>query len=318
LDVDNDGRLSEEERQRIAENVQKLDLDNDGTISTAELNPLGGFDQPMSEPQESSSSDSVLVALSAASRRGLASRLIERYSQSKRGTETPSGLRPIELGLAEPDFKRFDIDGEGTLDLNELMHWLRHAVPAVEVAVRLGKREAAQMPIEVIHSEDRLPASLRTEATDRAVLAIGKRRIEMEIDYASHGDRIVLQVGPQAQNLYEILDTNGDSRLSPRELRAATGRLQLLGGDVALSEIPTPARLAFRLAASNAGPSQEDGNGKASAGPAWFPLMDTNGDGDLSPSEFLGRREQFRALDADGDGLIDIDEASKYSAFPIK
>ena len=44
-------------------------------------------------------------------------------------------------------------------------------------------------------------------------------------------------------------------------------------------------------------------------GPAWFVRMDLNGDQDLSSREFLGTTEQFSALDHDGDGFIDVQEA---------
>ncbi len=38
--------------------------------------------------------------------------------------------------------------------------------------------------------------------------------------------------------------------------------------------------------------------------------MDRNGDGDLSPNEFLGRRDLFDKIDRDGDDLISPDEAN--------
>jgi hypothetical protein len=39
--------------------------------------------------------------------------------------------------------------------------------------------------------------------------------------------------------------------------------------------------------------------------------MDRNNDGDLTWNEFLGPREVFHKLDADGDGLLDPVEAAK-------
>jgi hypothetical protein len=42
--------------------------------------------------------------------------------------------------------------------------------------------------------------------------------------------------------------------------------------------------------------------------------MDRNGDGDLSPGEFLGKSEVFKEMDADGDGLVSLSEALAYEA----
>jgi hypothetical protein len=49
-------------------------------------------------------------------------------------------------------------------------------------------------------------------------------------------------------------------------------------------------------------------------GPLWFRKMDRNGDGDVSPREFLGSRDDFRRIDTDGDGLISAEEAERYDA----
>jgi hypothetical protein len=48
--------------------------------------------------------------------------------------------------------------------------------------------------------------------------------------------------------------------------------------------------------------------------PEWFRKMDTNGDGFVSPREFLGSRADFNRIDTNGDGLIDPQEAERYDA----
>jgi hypothetical protein len=42
--------------------------------------------------------------------------------------------------------------------------------------------------------------------------------------------------------------------------------------------------------------------------------MDTNGDGDVSPREFLGERKTFDQLDTDEDGLLSREEARRAKA----
>ncbi len=136
-----------------------------------------------------------------------------------------------------------------------------------------------------------------------------------------------LLVSEKGTGLFDLLDRDRDGRLSLRELRAAP---QL------------PARLGLRR---EAGLSRSDflpgyqvavGLGRASLGAdgatvatrqmsalaltwgrpelVWFYKMDRNGDGDVSPREFLGPRETFRKLDADGDGLIGEAEAARADA----
>ena len=48
--------------------------------------------------------------------------------------------------------------------------------------------------------------------------------------------------------------------------------------------------------------------------PVWFRKMDRNNDGDISPREWLGTDEDFKAIDTDGDGLISIVEAIAFEA----
>ena len=137
--------------------------------------------------------------------------------------------------------------------------------------------------------------------------------------------RVSLNIADEGRAFFEILDRDKDGRLGRRELRVAARSLKPFDRDgdgrVRLAEIPRTSRLAI-----GRGPYFPNRRGgdfdtydspiatrPGAKGPevAWFRKMDRNRDGDVSPREFLGTPDDFRKLDADGDGLIDETEAAK-------
>lgn len=132
----------------------------------------------------------------------------------------------------------------------------------------------------------------------------------------------------QVPNLFQLLDANGDGRLSVKELRTAFDRLQPLepsGGKEITRAILQPSvtvrmgNTVYGAADTAISNIQSDmmgyGSPKApAAGPVWFRKMDRNGDGDISRAEFLGSREEFDKLDTNHDGLISLEEAEAFEA----
>jgi Ca2+-binding EF-hand superfamily protein len=130
----------------------------------------------------------------------------------------------------------------------------------------------------------------------------------------------VLTVSELGRGLFELLDADRDARLSVRELRTAWERLAPYdrGGAVAKADVPRQYQVTVSLGRSfrvrfSANPAGSTPR-PAERGPLWFRKMDRNGDGDVSPREFLGTAEEFRRLDLDGDGLVSADEAERFEA----
>jgi Ca2+-binding EF-hand superfamily protein len=139
--------------------------------------------------------------------------------------------------------------------------------------------------------------------------------------------QVVVHITDEGRSLFSLLDENQDGRLDLRELTRA-GRL-LTPKQIALGRDDIPRRLSVAIEQGSPGKSFGPvlivGNRNtvaakktaAKAGPSWFQAMDRNGDGYLSPSEFLGAPDLFAKYDRDGDGFVSVDEANR-AATPKK
>jgi len=133
--------------------------------------------------------------------------------------------------------------------------------------------------------------------------------------------QIRARAADQEDALFTALDTNGDGRLTAREIYGAPSVLSKLDsnhdGKLQSHEIPGTMAVGFVRGDANQDnallvmPAVSQRNNDETA-PAWFVGMDSNGDGDISPREFLGSGDKFRQLDADGDGFVSGDEASQF------
>ncbi|MCA9162046.1 MAG: hypothetical protein KDA62_03675 [Planctomycetales bacterium] len=135
--------------------------------------------------------------------------------------------------------------------------------------------------------------------------------------------RVQLQIVDRGQDLFRMLDTDRDSRLSPREFQTARSRLpqwdQDGDGFVAIEELLHQYQFSVEPVSINAfggiagqgrrGPYAGISGQMQSPRVTWHSKMDRNGDGDITQREFLGPREVFEQLDADKDGLLSVIEA---------
>jgi Ca2+-binding EF-hand superfamily protein len=119
--------------------------------------------------------------------------------------------------------------------------------------------------------------------------------------------------------LFAVLDADRDERLDPRELEAVSERLAALDrdGDGLVSPEDIPEAMVIGLARGSLEnidalftPPPVIARGPAENAPRWFTTMDANSDGAISHREFLGSAEKFAELDADGNGLLELGEAS--------
>lgn len=142
-------------------------------------------------------------------------------------------------------------------------------------------------------------------------------------DTAAVQDQVVMTVENDGKSLFEILDTDLDQRLSPRELQRSLQRVKEYDGNQDQSLDTSELRGHFKLTFELGKPelfvfdprinamsmNQNRPVQRTLTGPRWFQRMDRNRDGDISPREFLFAPSLFIKLDLDHDQLISPAEA---------
>ena len=156
-----------------------------------------------------------------------------------------------------------------------------------------------------------------------------RKELESYLNLIGEGGNsfVTFQVNDQGRNLFTVLDANGDGQLSIREMRTAWERVKPLckdGKGLIQGDLPRSINISLMqgnsfggqrfVVAFPGGPMMITRTKNTGALPMWFVKMDRNGDGDISPKEWLGTEEEFRMIDTDGDGLISGDEARQYEA----
>jgi Ca2+-binding EF-hand superfamily protein len=205
-------------------------------------------------------------------------------------------LDPIVAALdtAMRQFNQLDADGNGYLGRDETMERTRF--------------------------ERGLFDLLDADGDDKIFVDEMKQYVRARAETAGATCRV--NVYDTGNGFFMALDANADGRISVRERRKAAAGLAQLERDgkagIAEREPTRHFHIEFvRGSYQLFGPSEEllaqtpAFQQRTPTGPIWFQRMDRNNDGDLTWNEFLGPREVFHKLDANGDDLIDPQEASK-------
>jgi Ca2+-binding EF-hand superfamily protein len=121
--------------------------------------------------------------------------------------------------------------------------------------------------------------------------------------------RIVVSADHQGTNLFEIIDSDKNGRISFRELNVASKHFENWDlnedGFVVQTELPRNFRLTIglgNLTTLNSDVSRIEGSSDNS--PLWFTRMDRNQDGEVALREFVGPLAYFTEYDRNDDGIL--------------
>lgn len=308
LDQDQDGALAADEIAGAQEILLACDRNQDDVVSLDELKAAAA--RVPEKPAQARRDPAPFIPLADLANRAVFASLTARYS-AERETNTPGAM------------SRFDLDGDGSVDDDELARL--HSAPVdLQFDAAFDSRDPSRSHIDVAVLDASLvqaPATVRGDSI--TLLAAGTRLEFSAVRSASEslGDQISIGGVRDGYPLLPEIDLNEDGRLTLREIRQAPERLAAFDRDrdgaLSAGEILPTVRVAIgsgptvhaQLAAVRS--VHEPAAAPAVQPPDWFARMDRNKDGDVSRREFLGGQGQFDQLDQDRDQLISIEEAAR-------
>ncbi|WP_439628378.1 hypothetical protein [Gemmata sp.] len=337
LDADADGKVTEKELRAAADALRPLDKNDDELIGAGELVPKVLYPgaagttllaAPTAEPLPDVLAKLPLVLLPADARdTHWAAQVVKRRAKDSPDTRSAADLAAwrarepdarvvVKLGGKPGPTDTFAV-AAGTVRVEG---WVAEGKVTEAFAAARGQFRAQLAAPDAPEPKAPAPKGGRrtgglawlVPAADRdGDGTLSAKELDAWLAVQEHLARgqVLLSVLDAGNGLFELLDTNHDGALSPRELRGAADRLKEVGclrdGVLDTARIPH-----LVLIAASRGYPVAFGT-DLRGGAAWFRAMDRNGDGDVSRREFTGPADVFDRLDLDRDGLLGPAEADK-------
>jgi Ca2+-binding EF-hand superfamily protein len=246
LDTDKDGELSAAELKKAEAVLFRRDADGDEILTVAELTDRP---TPTTAPP-TSGADTPFLFLTPETEDDLPRRLLARYGPPS----SSAALTRKVLGLSAAAFARLDRDRDGKLDGDELRGFPGKPVD-LELRIHLGSRKPGQPTVEILRSPDgkepgaprvwksgpdsvvlaeeeyngvRIEWRFRPEAPAPNPVARQQRLDEFRAAARKHGF-LTSRDARRADffpNLFDLLDADGDDKLTAREFTRFLDRVQ--------------------------------------------------------------------------------------------
>lgn len=307
LDVNGDKKLSVEELANALEVLRKLDRDDDETISIAELQPLAAA--PRATPRGRMNNATVppnpFVSLASGdSIPKLIRRIVDKYDSADAAkTGVPSlslknqKLSRLELALSEPEFAKFDVDGDGQLDFTELRPFVSSLEPTLHLLLNVtaGKVEVA----------GEVSGSVRSTPDGSVHLQFGPSLISISATSPAGS----LDVEALIKPLFTAIDANANGYLEPTEAPDAA----LSGATFADLDADKNGKLYLEEIVDYMKPRVNAARHRveltiSEQGRTLFDILDSDRDGRLANREVRSVAGKLSMWDKDGDGQLSESE----------